>query len=161
MKKSTKVWLGIATIWPICWMFIFMGLMLTFVFTLPQGPPPPGQGAPPIVYIFPFMFAMHFLTIIGHLALMVYFIFNIFKNERLEQNYKIMWTILLFFAGMLVMPVYWFLYIWRDAPAAATPAQAGPVYLNQAGTENWTNRAATYEQRPEDEYVRQPPNWRE
>jgi Trk-type K+ transport system membrane component len=107
------------------------------------------------------MFAMHFLTIIGSLGLMVYFIFNIFKNERLEQNYKIMWTILLFFAGMLVMPVYWFLYIWRDAPAAATPANAGPVYLNQAGTENWTNRAATYEQRPDDEYARQPPNWRE
>jgi hypothetical protein len=98
----------------------------------------------------------------GSLGMTIYYIFNIFKNERLEQNYKIMWTILLFFAGMLAQPIYWYLYIWRDEPSMTT-ATGGPTYLNQAKAENWTNRAASYEQKQPGEYAPPagPPNWRE
>jgi hypothetical protein len=160
MKKSKKVWLGIATIWPICWMFIFVALMLTLFFTIPDqrgGEPPNG-----FLFALPIFFILHFLTIMGSLGMTIYYIFNIFRNERLEQNYKIMWTILMFFAGMLAQPVYWYLYIWRDAPFATT-ASGGPTYLNQAKAENWTSRAASYEQKPEGEYAppTEPPNWRE
>jgi hypothetical protein len=160
MKKSKKVWLGIATIWPICWIFIFMMGMFAFVFSMPNK----GGGEPPTGFFIalPIFFAVHFVTIMGSLGMTVYYIFNIFKNERIEQNYKIMWTILLFFAGMLAQPIYWYLYIWRDEPLMTT-TQGGPTYLNQAKAENWTNRAASYEQRNEGEYVPPagPPNWRE
>jgi hypothetical protein len=161
MTKSKKVWLGIATIWPICWIFIFIGLMMTLFFSLPNGPGEGGPGA--LVFLFPLIFILHFLTIMGHLGMTVYFIFNIFKNERVEQNYKIMWTLLLFFAGMLAQPIYWYLYIWRDAPLDAAPTSAGAAYLNQEATENWTSRTTSYERRPEGAYVppTEPPNWRE
>jgi hypothetical protein len=162
MKKSKKVWLGIATIWPVCWMFIFIGLMLTFVFTFQDRAIREGTDNS-LMLFFPIAFALHFLTIMGSLGMTIYYIFNIFKNERLDQNYKIMWTILMFFMGMLAQPVYWYLYIWRDAPPAATAYGGGPTYLNQAKAENWTNRAASYQRKPEGEYAppTEPPNWRE
>ncbi len=158
MTKRKKVWLGIATIWPIAWMFIFMISMFTFFFSFAGRPGQPEPG--PILFLFPVIILLHFVTVFGSLALIIYYIFDIFKNERLEQNYKIMWTVLLFFAGMLAMPIYWYLYIWRDAPeGAALGGPPGPdLYLNQPHPENWTSRQAEAR-----EYVPppQPPNWRE
>ncbi len=162
MTKRKKVWLGIATIWPIAWMFIFMISMLTFFFSFAGRPGQPEPG--PMLFLFPVIILLHFVTVFGTLALIIYYIFDIFKNERLEQNSKIMWTILLFLAGMLAMPIYWYLYVWRDAPrGAAFGGPPGPsVYLNQPQPENWTSREASREAAAR-EYVPppQPPSWRE
>jgi hypothetical protein len=150
--------LGIATIWPTCWIFIFIALVFTITFFAKSHVEENGVG--PIMALFYVLIGVHLLTVLGTLALIVYYIYHIFKNERLEQSYKIIWTIMLFFAGMLAMPIYWYMYIWRDAPqGAALGGPPGPdLYLNQPQPENWTSRQAEAR-----EYVPppQPPNWRE
>src|SRR4030081_1308545 len=121
MKKSTKVLLGLATIWPIVYIFLFAVVIFSvfIVAGLNSGPSAPGNNSPASIFFplgFVAFFIVHMLTIIGSLALTVFYIIRVFKTEQIDQNLKIMWMLLLFFMGMLAQPVFWYLYIWRDAP---------------------------------------------
>lgn len=64
------------------------------------------------------VFALHMLTILLTLALMPLYIVLAVKNEQLDQSMRIVWVVLLCTMGMLVNPVYWYLYIWKKSPAA-------------------------------------------
>ena len=121
MKKSRKVLLGIATIWPIVYIFLFIASIFSVIlFAGIRGGGPPFAGLPPGSMLLPLgfmgLFAVHLVTILGTLALTVFYIIRVFKTERLDQNMKIMWMLLLFFAGMFAQPVFWYLYIWRGTP---------------------------------------------
>jgi hypothetical protein len=159
MKKSTKVLLGIATVWPILYMFLFMASIL-LLFAFNAGPPvsaPQNPGSPLLPLGVMGLFAVHLLTILGTLALTVFYVIRVFKTERLDQNLKIMWMLLLFFAGTLAQPVFWYLYIWRGTPDTTSqkPPQLG------AGLQSpWRSQTAAPE--PEAAYVppSEPPDWR-
>ena len=126
MKKSTRIWLGIATIWPFLYIGLFFVVVVSFILLAPNTPASaPGQESPlgalfPVGFIA--LFVVNLLTILGHLALTVFYIIRVIKSEQLDQNLKIAWMLLLFFVGMLVQPVFWYLYIWREQPA---PSLAG------------------------------------
>lgn len=164
MKKSGKVWLGIATIWPIVYMFLFMvGIFSVMIFAGLQGNPPnPGPPAPGSL-LFPLgfmaLFAVHMVTILGTLALTVFYIIRVFKTERLDQNMKIMWMLLLFFVGMFAQPVFWYLYIWRDPPQL-TAQETQPRAVTAGPQPAWTSEAAPSTR--EASYVPppEPPDWR-
>lgn len=163
MKKSTKVWLGIATIWPVVYMFLFMASIFSLVIFsgLRDGGPPIGGPNPPGSILFPIGFmglmAVHMLTILGTLALTVFYIIRVFKTERLDQNMKIMWMLLLFFVGMIAQPVFWYLYVWRDMPELT---QGTSLQSLGAQSQSWTRQAAPTAR--EAAYVPppQPPDWR-
>jgi hypothetical protein len=157
MKKSTKVLLGIATIWPILYMFLFVAAALLMVFLAQQGGPP-DRGSGSVLFPFGFFvfFILHMLTIFGHMGLTVFYIIRVFKTERLDQNLKIMWTLLLFFVGFFAQPIFWYQHIWRGMPETESekPAQLGPGVQS-----SWRKQTA---KEPEVAYVPppQPPDWR-
>lgn len=161
MKKSTKVWLGIATGWPILYMFIFIAAIMLLMIFAPQsgGPsaPDPGESVSLLLPIgFVALMAAHMITILGSLALTVFYVIRIFKTEQLDQNMKIMWTLLMFFTGMLAQPIFWYLYIWREVPIAAEQQPLLASALQPA----WAAQTSTSQ--PEVPYVppTQPPDWR-
>lgn len=164
MKKSRKVWLGIATIWPIVYMFLFMASIVGFMFFAglqeggAPGVQPHPEGSPLIPVAFMGLFAVHMVTILGTLALTVFYIIRVFKTERLDQNMKIMWMLLLFFIGILAQPIFWYLYIWRDSPELSTPGTL-PSALGAASPSSWTGHTTAPR---EAAYVppSQPPDWR-
>ena len=63
--------------------------------------------------------AAHMLTILLMLGLMPFYIVLVVKNARLDETMRIVWVVLICMLGMFAMPVYWYLNIWRDAPAPA------------------------------------------
>ena len=159
MKKSKKIWLGIATIWPVVYILLFFVVVFSFVIV---GALNPGLHAPvdnsPASIFFPvgFMaiFVLHMLTIMGSLALTVFYIIRVFKTEQLDQNMKIMWMLLLFFMGMLAQPVFWYLYIWRDAPSGSKEQKmVGPGVPHPLTATNSSREAEYFP-------PRQPPDWR-
>lgn len=143
--------------WPILYIFLFIAAVMLLVGLSPQD----GGGSGESMWL-PFSFmglmAVHTITIFGSLALTVFYIIRIFKTEQIEQNMKIMWTLLMFFAGMLAQPVFWYLYIWREAPAATSATQ--PALLDPGLETAWGKRTAT--PKAEAAYIppRQPPDWR-
>lgn len=165
MKKSRKVWLGIATIWPIVYMFLFIASIFSLIIFsgIHDGDPPVAGPHGPGSMLFPLgfmgLFAVHMVTILGTLALTVFYIIRVFKTERLDQNMKIMWMLLLFFMGMVAQPVFWYLYIWRDPPELTS--QGNPPHALAAGSQSsWTRQPAPAAR--EAAYVPppQPPDWR-
>lgn len=58
-------------------------------------------------------FVFHMLTILLMLALMPLYILLAIKNEHVDQSMRIVWIVLLCTVGILVNPVYWYLYVWK------------------------------------------------
>jgi ATP-dependent Zn protease len=196
LKKSTKIWLGIATIWPVVYMLLFFVAIISFMIFLPfaqqganrnaqsidliqleqkiknnelkslrirgneivaidrlngeqfdaqvtnertrneiirQARERDASGKPRVERIdeesdpslptllpvgFIGLFVVHFFTILLVMALMAFYIVQVVRTDRLDQTMKILWTVLICMIAIGAMPVYWYLYVWREPPAA-------------------------------------------
>jgi hypothetical protein len=83
--------------------------------------------ASPVNPIFPagfvVLFGAHMLKILLSLALMPLYIILAVKDERHDETTRIIWVVLIATLGMLAMPVYWYLYIWRKQSEPTTPTE--------------------------------------
>lgn len=152
MSKTVKLLLGLATVWPVAYMFLFF----VFIFsTILSGGGNPVN--PPMEFVL--VFVLHLFTMLVIAALTIFYIVNVFRNERVEKDKKVLWAVVLFLGSLIAMPVYWYLYIWKPAPEA--PMFSNPGQLGSADTTAWTNDLRA--QAPaEKEYVppSRPPDWR-
>ena len=152
MKRSTKILLGVATIWPIIYIFLFIAVIFGFIAYSSNLPPNMAIG--PSEFAFFAIFVLHFFTILLSLGLTVFYIIHAIKNESLESNMKAMWAVLFFFAGMIAQTIYWYLNIWKG------PDEPGPPgLLGSANTSTWdfqSQRVRQGEYQPPNE----PPDWR-
>jgi hypothetical protein len=82
---------------------------------------------------------------------------NVFRNDQVEKDKKVLWAVVIFMGNMIAMPIYWYLYIWKDVPPGSLPSHSS---LGSAGTSAWANDASAANR---EQYVppTQPPNWRE
>jgi len=114
MSKQAKILIGLATIWPLIYMFIFFGFVLIAVLTTSQHAPGKFDAEDGFPISFAWLFGLHILTMIWIMGLLIFYIVNVFKNERVEKDKKVLWAIVLFMGGIIAMPVYWYLYIWKE-----------------------------------------------
>jgi len=63
------------------------------------------------------LFAVHFITVWLMLGLLVLYILLAVKREQFDQTTRIVWIILICLMGTFAMPVYWYLYVWREQAA--------------------------------------------
>ena len=155
MKKPTKVLLGIATLWPFVYIFFFFVFVFSTAFLF-AGAGKPEPGVPPMIAI---VFGLHLLTMLVVMALTVFYIVNVFRNDRVDKDKKALWAIVIFMGNAIAMPIYWYLYFWKDP---STADQVLPSQLNEVNTAAWTNEARGSRQEQQ-QYAppSQPPNWRE
>jgi len=128
MKKSTKVLLGVATIWPVLYICFFHGFDLRagHFWGLTWWTARTGSILLPLVSWLDVRPHDHHLWESGPDRFLHH---QGIKMKSLNENMKIMWVLLLYFAAMLAEPVFWYLYIWRETPESALPnqsAQLGP-----------------------------------
>jgi ATP-dependent Zn protease len=74
------------------------------------------EESPFIIAGFVALFALHMLSMLLMLALMPIYIILAVKNGSLDQTMRIVWVVLFCTMGMVVNPVYWYLYIWKKRP---------------------------------------------
>ncbi|HEU0144746.1 MAG TPA: hypothetical protein VFQ47_08155 [Nitrososphaera sp.] len=157
MKKSTKILLAIATIWPFLYMIFFFVVIFSSFFFMPRNGSSEGGAFPALFMI---IFPLHFLTMLLIMGLTVFYMVNVFRNDRVEKDKKVLWAVVLFMGNMIAMPIYWYLYIWREEKEMPNISHDRKV-LDNAEASSWVNDATSKE--CEKEYVppTQPPNWRE
>jgi hypothetical protein len=152
MNKTLKILLGLATLWPFAYLFLFFVFIFSTAFFMPKSGE---ESGPPFLFL-AFM-AVHIFTMLWIMALTVFYMVNVFKNDRVEKDKKVLWAVVLFMGSMIAMPIYWYLYIWKEAPVNNVPVSSA---LRSASAAGWVTEAnATGEH----QYVppAQPPNWRE
>lgn len=64
------------------------------------------------------LFGAHILTIFLIMGLMPLYIILAVKSSRLDETMRIIWVVLICMLGFFAMPVYWYLYIWREPPVS-------------------------------------------
>lgn len=155
MQKPTKVLLGALSLWPLVYTALFIGFFFLAMLFGP-GRAETGTSVGPQWALF---IGVHLLTMLLILALEVFYIVNIFRNKRVESDKKALWAIVIFFGNAIAMPIYWYLFIWKEANVGNPPP---PGQLYSGNTTSWANDVnAAREQQHEYVPPPQPPNWRE
>jgi len=152
MEKPGKMVLGAATLWPFVYMLIFFGFIISSILFMPGEP---STRAFPV--FFAVIFVLHIFTMLLTMGLTIFFIVDVFKNVRVDKDKKVLWAIVIFLGNMIAMPIYWYLYIWKEPAVAGTPL---PGQLNSANSSAWTTNTSSAQ--AEHQYVppREPPDWR-
>lgn len=123
MTKPAKVVLGIVTIWPAIYMaFFFVVVCLLFASFLGE----PSDGGY-LVRLLGILFPLHLGTIVVIVGLGAFYIYHLFQNDQIGQNQKALWAVVLLMGNMISMPVYWYLYFWRDNSESHHSDQASTI----------------------------------
>ena len=102
----------VATLWPLAYMLFFFAVV--GIASVAGGGEPDGNLPIP----FGVLIALHLLTMIVTLALIVIYAIDVFRNPRVDPDHRVLWLILILLGGIIAMPVYWWLHL-RPSPAAA------------------------------------------
>ncbi len=110
MSRQKAITLAVFTAWPLLYMVLFFGamfaMMMSDLTSLGHS-----SGPPAILWI---IFPLHFLTMLEMVVLLVIYIRHVFKTDRVPQDKKALWAVVLFLGNMIAMPIYWYLYIWPE-----------------------------------------------
>lgn len=52
-------------------------------------------------------------TILEFSVLIAGYIGHLLSNDKVSQNTKAVWTVILLLGNVIAMPVYWYIYIWH------------------------------------------------
>ena len=145
MKKGSKILLAAATIWPFLYFLLFMGVFVLSFIARDNGPG----------LIWAIIIPLHLLTMLLIVGLIAFYIVNIFRNDRVNKDMKVLWAVVIFMGNVFAMTVYWYLYIWRALPASSGQPQLGAELDSPFSTQTGTIT-------PEVTYAppSQPPDWR-
>jgi len=113
IPRPLALLIGLLTVWPIIYIVGFMvvvfGAVMRATSTLQPG----------LFPRFDLLMAMHLGTMAVMAWLMVFYLVHVFRNPALGDK-RVLWAVVLFMGSFIAMPVYWFLYVWRQrGPALA------------------------------------------
>jgi hypothetical protein len=155
MKKTTKILLAIASVLPFLYLIIFFVVMLS---AFPLGRFDSRADIGTFENIFKIILPLHILAMLLITGLTIFYMVNVFRNDRVHKDKKALWAVVLFLGNVIAFPVYWYYYIWpegNDTFAASNVRGA----LGDADAFNSVNDA-TKEGRREYAPPPQPPDWR-
>ncbi len=114
LGKPLKIFIGALSLWPIVYIFLFFGFMVTqilWAFQTGGKVAEPSSGVPLEFVIF---FLVHIATMLLTIALLVFYIAYLFKSDRIPQDKKTLWAVVLFLGNMLAIPFFFCIYVWPD-----------------------------------------------
>lgn len=109
MTKGVAIILGIFTIWPCLYMFLFMGSIFFMMASAFTGNTPSGEQPAIMMVILP----LHLFTMLEIFSLLTIYMIYLFKTEVVEKDKKALWAVVLFLGNMIAMPIFWYIYIWK------------------------------------------------
>jgi hypothetical protein len=61
-------------------------------------------------------FAVHLAMMLLGFGLIAIYVVFLFKTAAVKQEQKALWAIVLFMGWPIAAPIFWYLYVWPDAP---------------------------------------------
>jgi hypothetical protein len=120
LNKPVKILIGLVTAWnaiyPLLffavWLMMFLGMFVSVGLSSATANEPSPAFIMPFFAIFP----LHCLTILLHFVLLPFYLIHVIKNTTASETVRIILGVGMFFAGFIAMPIYYYLYIWREQP---------------------------------------------
>lgn len=107
-SRAVVILLGGLTLWP----FLYIGLFFAFtVFSFVGLQSADGQQA---ADLFKYIVPLHCGTMLLMFGLVGVFVFHLFRTDRVAADKKALWAVVLFLGNMMALPIYWYLYLWRQ-----------------------------------------------
>ena len=122
LSKPLKIIIGILTLFVMLFPFLIPVFMFLWVFSfsLPLADLPAN---PETLEFSKIMLPMllYFAAMLGYaftqLGLQIFYIIHAIKNQVASETSRILFVLGAFFLPFVAMPVYFVLYLWKDAPA--------------------------------------------
>jgi hypothetical protein len=126
MTKGKKIALAVATVWPFVWFVLFFCFMFGTVFwaVTHEGTKGGAKGMP---WPFVLLFAGHFFTMLFIVGLTVFYVVYLFRTERVPQDKKALWAVVLLLGNVFAFPVFWYLFIWKEPETPMGIAPPPPI----------------------------------
>jgi hypothetical protein len=125
LSKPIKVIVGLATAWIVIYPLLFLAIwfLMAFGIFFSAGFQAAEASEVPPPAMLPFglffgIFPVHCLTILLNFALIPFYLIHVIKNTAAAEAVRIILGVGIFFMGFIAMPVYFYLYIWREQPPA-------------------------------------------
>ncbi|MFZ2491886.1 MAG: hypothetical protein WA208_10410 [Thermoanaerobaculia bacterium] len=118
MQLSTpvKILVALLTVLPSIYMALFFA---SFFVSVAAGP-----DRNPVFDHFELFMAIHLGVMVLMLALLAFYTVFLFKTDAVRNDMKALWAVVLFFGAPVSMPIFWYLYVWRQHHLPASPAVA-------------------------------------
>jgi uncharacterized membrane protein (DUF485 family) len=78
---------------------------------------------------FDLLFKVHIAAMLLICILIASYIIYLFRTERVPKDKKALWAVVLFMGGIIAMPVFWFIYVWK--PLQVADSTEGPARPNR------------------------------
>ena len=131
ISKPMKLLVGALSGWPVLYLFLFMGFAVTTVFWMGRAGGQGGEQPGGMPIAFGLLFAAHFGTILLVFVLLVFYVVYLFKTDRVPQEKKALWAVVLFLGNMAAMPVFFYIYVWPDEwPEPLSGSRTSPAREN-------------------------------
>lgn len=130
---TKKVVSGICTFLPFILLVVyivwFIFSIMSFTTSVTEYEVGPGSMDPigeimPMMMTFMSIYLVYFLMWIVGIGLMIFYLIDIARNNRVDKKMSIVWTVLMMMAGWIAMPVYWVMYIILDKPGQYDKSEA-------------------------------------
>ena len=108
MNRFLAVLLGLLSVLPLAAVPLFMNVL----FPQMQTPRSPRSAAA--------MFESNLLILAGMLVVAIFVAF-VWRSRRVPQAKKRMWSSAIIVGSLFTIPVFWYLYIWKDRPLEKRP----------------------------------------
>jgi hypothetical protein len=116
LSKPIKILVGLGTAWLTIYPFLFLEVWLTMVLGMVFMSGSSNDSQPFFLIPFFAIFPLHFLTIFLQFFLDVFYLIHVIKNTTASETLRIILGVGPFFLSFIAMPIYYYLYIWRDQP---------------------------------------------
>lgn len=121
LSRTARTIIGALTVWPVLYCLLSTTFILVLAFGGLFGLDVDPFDADP--FDAPAFFFVHILTTVEVFALMIFYIVYLFKTDRVPQDKKALWAVVIFLGHVIAIPVFWYLYIRRPAPPQTDSTQ--------------------------------------
>jgi hypothetical protein len=108
MKEAGAIVLAIFTVWPLLYC-VTMLLIEKLLNAMISGDAPFSLTASSFT-----IFCFHILTLLDALILMVFYIVHLLRTDKIKTRVKLLWAAALLIGNIIVMPIFWYIYIWEE-----------------------------------------------
>jgi hypothetical protein len=107
--RKTTVIIGVATLWPLLYMALFLGFIAYTFLSFGRS----DRTATAVPALFTCVFVLHLLTMVLMFALVTVYIVHAFRTDLVAEDRRVLWVVVLLFGAVVAGPIYWYLYMWK------------------------------------------------